>query len=179
MPYSAAVLTVSDLGSRGEREDTAGPAVRAMLEAAGFEVVEHALLPDEPEQIAAALVRWADEQRLALVVTAGGTGLAPRDRTPEATLRVIEQRVPGIEEVMRAASVAIVPTAMLSRAVAGVRGRTLIVNLPGSERAARENLEVVLRVLEHACASLAGDAAESAATHARIQGEGGAKDHAE
>ena len=171
--HRAAVLTVSDLGSRGQRVDTAGPAVALLLAGAGFEVVKRALLPDEPEQIAALLRRWADEGDFALVVTTGGTGLAPRDRTPEATLAVIDYRVPGMEEAMRAASIAGVPTAMLSRAVCGVRGRTLIVNLPGSERSARENLGVLLPVLDHACSSLRGDAEESASTHGRLQGTQG------
>ncbi len=172
--HRAAVLTVSDLGSRGQRVDTTGPAVVAMLGEAGFDVVERALLPDEPEQIAAVLRRWADDADIALAVTAGGTGLSPRDRTPEATLAVIDYRVPGMEEAMRATSVVAVPTAMLSRAVCGVRGRTLIVNLPGSERAARENLGVLLPVLGHACSSLRGDAEESASTHARLKGSQGA-----
>ncbi|MBM4410271.1 MAG: MogA/MoaB family molybdenum cofactor biosynthesis protein [Chloroflexi bacterium] len=168
--HRAAVLTVSDLGSRGQRVDTAGPAVSALLAGAGFEVVEHALLPDEPEQIATLLSRWADEAGVAVAVTTGGTGLSPRDRTPEATLTVIDYRVPGMEEAMRAASLAVVPTAMLSRAVCGVRGQTLIVNLPGSERGARENLTVLLPILDHACSSLRGDAEESAGTHGRLQG---------
>lgn len=173
MPHShrAAVLTVSDLGSRGERVDTAGPAVASLLAGAGFEIVERALLPDEAEQISTLLRRWADEGDIVLVLTTGGTGMAPRDRTPEATLAVIDYRVPGMEEAMRAASIAVVPTAMLSRAVCGVRGRTLIVNLPGSERGARENLTILLPVLEHACSSLRGDAEESASTHGRIQGQ--------
>jgi len=168
-PHRVAVLTVSDLGSRGQRVDTAGPAVAGLLADAGFDVVERAVLPDEPGQIATLLRRWAGEGDYSLVVTTGGTGLAPRDRTPEATLAVIDYRVPGMEEAMRAASVAAVPTAMLSRAVCGVRGRTLIVNLPGSERGARENLAVLLPVLGHACSSLREDVEEGAATHARIQ----------
>lgn len=173
LSHRAAVLTVSDLGSRGQRVDTAGPAVASLLVGAGFEVVEQVLLPDEPAQISAQLRRWADEADIALAVTTGGTGMAPRDRTPEATLAVIDYRVPGMEEAMRAASLTAVPTAMLSRAVCGVRGQTLIVNLPGSERAARENLTVLLPVLEHACSSLRGDAAESASTHGRLQGSQG------
>lgn len=173
MRHRAAVLTVSDLGSRGQRVDTAGPAVAAMLDEAGFEVAEQALLPDQPDEIAALLRHWADDIDIALAVTAGGTGLSPRDRTPEATLEVIDYRVPGMEEAMRAAGVVAVPTAMLSRAVCGVRRRTLIVNLPGSERGARENLSVLLPVLDHACSSLRGDAEESADTHARLQGSQG------
>jgi molybdopterin adenylyltransferase len=152
----AAVLTVSDLGSRGEREDTAGPAVASMLADAGFEVVEHALLPDEPDQISAQLRRWADEDGVALAVTCGGTGLSPRDRTPEATAAVLDYRVEGMAEAMRAAGLASTPMAMLSRGLAGVRGSTLIVNLPGSERGARENLETVLPALRHAVEQLRG-----------------------
>lgn len=171
MAHRAAVLTVSDLGARGEREDTAGPAVAAMLADLGFEIAARQIVPDEPDRIAEQLIRWAAEG-IALVVTAGGTGLTARDRTPEATLRVIDTRVPGMEEAMRAASMAIVPTAMLSRGVVGVCGRTLIVNLPGSERAARENLQTLLPVLQHACDSLAGSGREVAALHAHLA-EGG------
>ena len=165
----AAVLTVSDRAAAGAFVDTAGPAVAAMLREAGFEAVAPDVLPDDPDAIAAWLRRQADEERVALAITAGGTGLGPRDRTPQATDGVLDYRVDGIAEAMRAASIAIVPTAMLSRAVAGVRGRTLIVNLPGSERGARENLEVVLAVLAHAVTQLTGDAEPSppAGTHGR------------
>ena len=133
----AAVLTVSDRASRGEFEDRAGPAVAALLRAAGFEVAAPAVLPDDADRISAWLRARADEDDAALVVTAGGTGLTPRDRTPQATEAVLDYRVDGIAEAMRAASIAVVPTAMLSRAVAGVRGRTLILNLPG-QRARRD-----------------------------------------
>jgi len=167
VPHRAAVLTVSDLGSRGERVDTAGPAVAGLLREAGFEVAETAVLPDEADAIAARLRDWA-ERDLALAVTTGGTGLAPRDRTPEATLAVIDYRVPGMEEAMRAAGLASTPMAMLSRGVVGVRGRTLIVNLPGSERGARENLRTLLPVLDHACATLREGGAEVAAAHRRL-----------
>ena len=164
----AAVLTVSDRASRGEFEDRAGPAVAALLRAAGFEVAAPAVLPDDAERISAWLRARADEDDAALVVTAGGTGLTPRDRTPQATEAVLDYRVDGIAEAMRAASIAVVPTAMLSRAVAGVRGRTLILNLPGSERGATENLEVVLPVLAHAVAQLreAPEERPPAGTHA-------------
>ena len=151
---NAAVLTVSDRASRGELEDRAGPAVAALLRAAGFEVDAPAVLPDDPERISAWLRERADLDDAALAVTAGGPGLTPRHRTPQATEAVLDYRVDGIAEAMRAASIAVVPTAMLSRAVAGVRGRTLILNLPGSERGATENLEVVLPVLAHAVAQL-------------------------
>lgn len=170
MAHRAAVLTVSDLGARGEREDTAGPAVASMLTGAGFEVVERALVPDDPDEIEERLVSWS-EQGVRLVLTAGGTGLTARDHTPQATMRAIDYRVPGMEEAMRAASMTVVPTAMLSRGVVGVRGSTLIINLPGSERAARENLQVVLGVLEHACDQLAGDAADVAALHEELKAD--------
>jgi molybdopterin adenylyltransferase len=165
--FTAAVLTVSDLGARGEREDTAGPAVVVLLEGAGFSVEERAIVPDDQQDIAARLIEWSD-RGLSLVLTAGGTGLAPRDRTPQATESVIDYRVPGMEEAMRAAAAPHVPTAILSRGLVGVRGRTLIINLPGSERGATENLETVLPVLEHACAQLQGDAAEAQQLHGRL-----------
>ena len=164
----AAVLTVSDRAARGEFEDRAGPAVAALLRAAGFEVAAPAVLPDDADRISAWLRARADADDAALVVTAGGTGLTSRDRTPQATAAVLDYRVDGIAEAMRAASIAVVPTAMLSRAVAGVRGRTLILNLPGSERGATENLDVVLPVLAHAVAQLreASEERPPAGTHA-------------
>ncbi|MSQ42315.1 MAG: MogA/MoaB family molybdenum cofactor biosynthesis protein [Dehalococcoidia bacterium] len=156
--FTAAVLTVSDAGARGERVDTAGPAVAELLRGAGFEVVVQTLLPDEPERISDQLRRWADDDAVALAVTTGGTGISPRDRTPEATAAVLDFRIDGMAEAMRAASLASLPAAMLSRALAGVRGRMLIVNLPGSERGARENLATVLPVLRHAIEQLRGGA---------------------
>jgi len=149
MSYTAAVITVSDLGSRGEREDTSGPAVKAMLEAAGLEVKYTNIVPDEREIISAELVKCADELGVQLVVTTGGTGFAPRDITPEATLDVIERQTPGIPEAMRAESMKITPKGCLSRSVAGIRGRTLIINLPGSLKAAKENLEAVIDPVQH------------------------------
>lgn len=154
--WRAAVLTLSDAGARGARVDTAGPAVGELLAAVGFEVVATALLPDERAEIAAQLRRWADEDRVSLIVTTGGTGLSPRDRTPEATAAVLDYAVPGIAEAMRAAGLSSTPMAMLSRGVAGVRGHTLIVNVPGSERGARESLGAVLPVLGHAVEVLTG-----------------------
>jgi molybdenum cofactor synthesis domain-containing protein len=147
--FTAIVLTISDKGSQGLREDTAGPAVRQMLEGAGFTVTGIEILPDEIDVIKAVLIRAADKQRTNLVVTVGGTGFAPRDVTPEATLAVCERMTPGIPEAMRAESLKITKRAMLSRASAGIRGQTLIVNLPGSEKAARENLAAVLDGLSH------------------------------
>jgi len=151
------ILTVSDKGSRGEREDRSGPALRAMLEAAGYEVTRTMIVPDEPAAIRAALVAWADEG-LDLVLTTGGTGFSPRDRTPEATKEVIDREAPGLPEAMRRAGAERTPTAMLSRAAAGIRGSTLIVNLPGSERGARESLAAVLPALAHGLDVLKGAA---------------------
>ena len=149
MTYTAAVITVSDKGARGERVDTSGPAVRAMLEEAGFEVVYTSIIPDEKEQIQAELIRCADERKIALVMTTGGTGFSQRDVTPEATLAVIERETRGIPEAMRYYSLQITPRGCLSRSAAGIRGRTLIVNLPGSEKAARENLAAVIGPIGH------------------------------
>ena len=149
MKYTAAVITVSDKGARGERKDTSGPAVRAMLEEAGFEVVYTSIIPDEMEQIKAELIRCADEKKIALVMTTGGTGFSQRDITPEATLAVIERETRGIPEAMRWASLQITPRGCLSRSAAGIRGKTLIVNLPGSEKAAKENLAAVIDPIGH------------------------------
>jgi molybdenum cofactor synthesis domain-containing protein len=155
------VLTVSDKGARGEREDRSGPAIRDMIEAAGGEVARTKIVPDEPADIRAALVTWVDEG-LDLILTTGGTGFSPRDRTPEATRAVIEREAPGLAEAMRRAGSERTPTAILSRAVAGIRGATLIVNLPGSERGVREGLAVILPVLPHAVEVLRGEARECA-----------------
>ena len=149
MKYTAAVITVSDKGARGERTDTSGPAVTAMLEEAGFEVVYTSIIPDEKEQIETELIRCADERKIALVMTTGGTGFSQRDVTPEATLAVIERETRGIPEAMRWASLQITPRGCLSRSAAGIRGKTLIVNLPGSEKAAKENLAAVIDPIGH------------------------------
>jgi molybdenum cofactor synthesis domain-containing protein len=149
MKYTAAVITVSDKGARGERVDTSGPAVKAMLEEAGFEVVYTSIIPDEKEQIETELIRCADERKIALVMTTGGTGFSQRDVTPEATLAVIERETRGIPEAMRWASLQITPRGCLSRSAAGIRGKTLIVNLPGSEKAAKENLAAVIDPIGH------------------------------
>lgn len=149
MRYTAAVITVSDKASRGERVDTSGPAVQKILEDAGFEVLYTAVVPDEKEQIQAELIRCADEKKIHLVMTTGGTGFSQRDITPEATLAVIEREARGIPEAMRWASLQITPRGCLSRSAAGIRGTTLIVNLPGSERAARENLLAVIDAIGH------------------------------
>jgi len=149
MKYTAAVITISDKGSRGERVDTSGPAVRAMLEGADFDVVYTSIVPDEMDQIQTELIKCADELKIGLVMTTGGTGFSPRDITPEATLAVVERETRGIPEAMRYASLQITPRGCLSRSAAGIRGRTLIVNLPGSEKAAKENLEAVLSPIHH------------------------------
>jgi molybdenum cofactor synthesis domain-containing protein len=160
MPFTAAVLTVSDLGARGGREDTSGAAIREMLAAAGIEVSRYEIVADEREQITARLREWADSGDAALIVTTGGTGLGPRDVTPEATRDALDYEVPGVAEAMRAEGLKHTKMSMISRAVAGVRGRTLIINLPGSPKSVRENLAVVLPVLEHAISLLSGEAPE-------------------
>ena len=154
--YTAKVITVSDRSYRGEREDAGGPAVRALLRQAGYKVGAAEIVPDERERIEAALKKASDEEQIALIVTTGGTGFAPRDVTPEATMAVCEKLAPGIPEAMRAASMRITPKACLSRAAAGIRGRSLIINLPGSPKGACENLEAVLEPLEHGLYILQG-----------------------
>lgn len=162
MNWKAAVLTVSDRSSRGERPDEGGPLISALLQDAGYEVLRTAIVPDEQAEIARVLREWADIGDVQLILTTGGTGFAPRDVTPEATCSVCQRMTPGIPEAMRAASLAITPRAMLSRAAAGIRGGTLIVNLPGSPKAAKENLEAVLPTLGHGLQMLSGEAADCA-----------------
>lgn len=149
MTYTAAVLTISDRGSRGERVDTSGPAICEMLKDAGFGVVYTNIIPDEMDVITSELVNLSDVDKVGLVVTTGGTGFSPRDITPEATLAVIERETRGIPEAMRAESMRITPRGCLSRGVAGIRGRTLIINLPGSKKAATENLAAVADAVKH------------------------------
>jgi molybdenum cofactor synthesis domain-containing protein len=153
----AAILTVSDKGSRGERGDQSGPALAEALTGRGVEVVATALVADEQPLIAGALCKWADAHAADLILTTGGTGLSPRDVTPEATMQVLDRVVPGFSEAMRASSLARTPFAMLSRAVCGVRRRTLILNLPGSPAGAIENLEAVWPAVPHAIRKLQGD----------------------
>jgi molybdenum cofactor synthesis domain-containing protein len=160
MPIRAAVLTVSDKGARGERTDTAGPAVAELLRGIDADVVETAVVEDERDRIARQLLVWADAGAIDLIMTTGGTGLAPRDVTPEATLDVAERQVPGIAEVMRETGRRSTHLAAISRSVAVTRGRTLIVNLPGSERGAKESLEAILELLPHAVELLKGGAGE-------------------
>ena len=153
--FNAKVITVSDKGYRGERVDESGPLVRSILKEAGYDVSEVVIVPDEMEMIMDELIKAADDD-VALIVTTGGTGFAPRDITPEATTKVCERMVPGISEAMRAASMAITNRAMLSRGVSGIRNRSLIINLPGSRKAAGENLQAVIPALEHGLTVLRG-----------------------
>lgn len=157
MAYTAAVITVSDLGSQGKRVDTSGPAVCKMIEEAGFQVVHTEIVPDEQAQIQKALVSCADEKKISLILTTGGTGLSPRDVTPEATLAVLDREIRAIPVAMWFEGLKITPRAMLSRAVAGTRGASLIINLPGSEKAAKENLGAVAGALEHAMHMIAAE----------------------
>ncbi|MDO8721130.1 MAG: MogA/MoaB family molybdenum cofactor biosynthesis protein [Syntrophales bacterium] len=156
----AGVITVSDRGARGERDDKSGPEVIRMLTDAAIDIVHTMLIPDEKERIKETLIECADRRRLDLIVTTGGTGVSPRDVTPDATLEVIEREVPGMAEAMRRESAKITPHAMISRAVVGIRGRSLIVNLPGSPQGAGENLAVILPALKHALEKIRGDETE-------------------
>jgi len=158
--YRVGVLTISDKGSVGEREDLSGPAIREVMERAGGTVVQVLVIPDERDVIAQTLAVWCDSRGLDLVLTTGGTGLAARDVTPEATLSILEKEAPGIAEALRGESMRVTPMAMLSRGVAGTRGMTLIVNLPGSPKAVRECLAVLVPVLPHAIETLRGPVEE-------------------
>ena len=160
MSITAVVITVSTKGARGERTDESGPAMRAALEAAGITVVATDLVTDDVGRIEAAL-RTAIARGATLVLTSGGTGLSPNDVTPEATRRVLDREIPGIAEALRRRALAATPHGMLSRGIAGAAGRTLLVNLPGSPRAVRESLEVLLPVVPHALELLAGESGES------------------
>ena len=162
MMFKAAVVTVSDRSFRGERPDGGGPLVAEILKSAGYEVIRTAIVPDEQPQIQQILTEIADSGVAELIVTTGGTGFAPRDVTPEATIAVCDRLTPGIPEAMRYASMQVTNRAMLSRAAAGIRKGTLIVNLPGSPKAARENLEAVLPALAHGLEMLSGRPADCA-----------------
>lgn len=156
------VLTISDLGAQGRREDVSGETIKEIVtERLGAEVAEYEIVPDERELIETILVEWADVSKVDLILTTGGTGFSPRDVTPEATQAVIERQAPGLAEAMRSQGLKKTPHAMLSRAVAGIRGTTLIVNLPGSPKAVRESLEVILPALPHAIEILRGQAGAS------------------
>lgn len=160
--FTVGILTVSDSRSAGKREDLSGEAIRKLVSEIGASVVEYSVVPDEKDRIAEKLTAWADGGNVDMIVTTGGTGLSPRDVTPEATLSVIDRVVPGIPEVMRAEGLKKTPHAMLSREVCGTRKKTLIINLPGSPRAVRECLSAVLPALPHAVEIIKGQAAECA-----------------
>ena len=160
--WTAAVVTLSDKGYAGEREDKSGPLVCEMITEAGYDVKKTNLLPDEKEEIRRCLCSLCDQDKLDVIFTTGGTGFAPRDCTPEATLEAADRNAPGIAEAMRLASLKVTPRAMLSRGVSVIRGQTLIINLPGSPKAVRENLEAVLPTLDHGLAILTGRAGECA-----------------
>ena len=156
------ILTLSDRSARGEREDASGPALADLIRAQSWSVVEQAILPDDESAIRAALIAWADSGRFDIILTTGGTGFGPRDVTPEATRAIIQRDAPGLSDAMRSDSLKKTPHAMLSRAVAGIRGRTLIVNLPGSPKGAVENLQTILPVLVHAVQLLKDDPSSEA-----------------
>jgi len=160
--FTLGILTISDKGWRGEREDESGVAVREILTSLDARVVKYDIAPDEKDVISQRLREWVDELGIDLIVTTGGTGLSPRDVTPEATLAVVERIAPGFAEAMRAESLKRTPTAILSRGVAGIRGASLIINLPGSPKAVRQCLEVILPALPHAMEVLKGEAVECA-----------------
>lgn len=159
---TAGVITLSDKGSRGERVDLSGPEVTRMLKEIGIETTCYEVVPDEADVIERKLVEFVDDRRLDLVVTTGGTGVSPRDVTPDATLKVIDREIPGMAEAMRRESMLKTPHAMISRAVAGIRKTTLIINLPGSPKGVRENLAVILPALKHAIEKIKGDQSDCA-----------------
>jgi molybdenum cofactor synthesis domain-containing protein len=157
-----AIVTVSDRGASGDREDTSGKALAELLVAEGYEICFTTVIPDEYERIRQVLADLADREKPALIVTTGGTGVAPRDVTPDATLSIVERAVPGMAEAMRAASLQKTPHAMISRAAVGIRGTTLIVNLPGSPKGAVENLMAILPAIPHALDKIQGDPSDCA-----------------
>ena len=161
-PFTAAWVTLSDKGAIGQRKDESGPRIGEMVTEAGFEVVESVLIPDEYELITKELIRLADQRQVNLILTTGGTGFSVRDITPEATMEVCQRMAPGIAEAIRAYSMTKTPRAMLSRAVSGIRGQTLIINLPGSPKAVRESLEFILPSLNHGLEILTGRAHDCA-----------------
>lgn len=161
-PFMAAVITLSDKGAMGERVDESGPAAKELLEAAGYEVVELLLLPDEPEVLKKQLIRLADSRQVDLIFTSGGTGFSLRDQTPEATMAVADRNAPGIAEALRYQSMQITDRAMLGRGVSVIRGQTLIVNLPGSPKAVRESIGFIIHALDHGLKILRGSASECA-----------------
>jgi molybdopterin adenylyltransferase len=159
---SVGILTISDMGSQGLRKDESGAILLRIIEEKGYSVVKKEIVPDDRRQIADKLCSWVDKEGLSLIVTSGGTGLSPTDVTPQAMQDIIDYEVPGMAEAMRAASLKKTPHAMISRAIVGVRKATLIINLPGSPKGAKENLSVILPALDHALSKLAGDTSDCA-----------------
>ncbi|MGQ9630436.1 MAG: MogA/MoaB family molybdenum cofactor biosynthesis protein [bacterium] len=162
MPIRLAILTLSDKGARGEREDESGPLIRDILSPLGVEVVRYEVIPDELDLIEEKLKECSDVLKVDMICTTGGTGVSPRDVTPEATLAVIDRQIPGMSEAMRLEGLKSTPRAMISRGVCGIRGRTLIVNLPGSPRGVRENLSVLVPVIPHILEKMRGDGGDCA-----------------
>lgn len=159
-PYTFGILTLSDKGAKGEREDSSGPMLQQLLTEQGFTVAAYQILPDQQLLIEAVLTNWVDEKGIDIIITTGGTGVSPTDRTPEATRRIIDQEVPGIAEAMRQAGLKKTGQAVWSRGIAGIRRRSLIINLPGSEKGARESIEVVLPALAHGLYKIKGGTAD-------------------
>jgi molybdenum cofactor synthesis domain-containing protein len=160
---TAGIITISDRGWRGEREDISGKEARKLLEGMSIEILDYEIIPDEKESIVDKLIEFTDKRRLDLIVTTGGTGVSPRDVTPDATLEVIDKEVPGMAEAIRREGAALTPHAMISRAVTGIRKNSLIINLPGSPKSVRENLTVILPALRHAIEKIKGDDSECGA----------------
>lgn len=160
--FSCAVLTMSDKGARGERIDESGAMLQDILRKEGYQLRAYKMVPDQVEAITDALIQWVDHDKIDLILTTGGTGVSPTDVTPEAMLQVIEKEIPGMAEAMRAASLLKTPYAVLSRAKVGIRGRSLIINLPGSQKAARENIAVLLPGLPHALDKIQGGTSDCA-----------------
>jgi molybdenum cofactor synthesis domain-containing protein len=158
----AGILTLSDKGARGERTDLSGPALSDWLRPKGVETARYEMIPDDEGQISVKLAEWADSGELDIILTTGGTGVSPRDVTPEATMKILDKVIPGLGELMRFKSLAKTPSAAISRAVAGIRGATLIINLPGSPKGAVENLEAVWDAVPHAVAKIQGDPGDCA-----------------
>jgi len=162
MAFTFAVITVSDKGYQGERTDTSSSEIKKIMEEAGFVYADYLMVPDETKAIQNAILACTDTKKINLVLTSGGTGLSPRDVTPEATSGILDKEIPGIAEAMRWESYRLTPHAMLSRSVAGIRGTSLIINLPGSPKSVRENLTVIVPALKHAIAKIQGDTSDCA-----------------